>query len=88
MRFTILPKSNRRGQPPRSIYVLLPQSNPQPTVSPYRMTIPRRGGGIDFAETEPVYLATPAGDGPVDHSNLPATHGSVTFARLELGVLP
>ena len=50
------------------------------------MTIPRRGGGIDFAETEPVYLATPAGDGPVDHSNLPATHGSVTFARLELGV--
>ena len=43
------------------------------------MAFPRRDGGIDFVETEPVYLATPAGDGPVDHSNLPATHGPVTF---------
>lgn len=47
------------------------------------MAFPRRGGGIEF-ETEPVYLATPAGDGSVDHSNLPATHGPVTFFRPEI----
>lgn len=35
-----------------------------------------------------MYLATPAGDGSVDHSNLPATHGPVTFVSSELGVLP